>query len=516
MNAEVASTSAALALITHTPPAALLAEPVRYVGRVKSVHGGGEYAFVDIHTVTTALGQPHDLNGTGDVYVHRSECGVTLAEGITLAFAIADDPKRKSCYRAVAASETFVPAGGPAAPTFRLVATEWGIDLARAKHVHALMPPVPAETMVLVRANRPFEGIPPDDAEVEIPDDPAALRAYFSNYLWTKYPGLSAIGVACAMDVTDLEAEARIVEETAKSYEGMGMAGQARTLRDAYAHLLPMRQMLQWILDEGLLQPGTKLSPEVLFTLLKLVEAAKTGIDRERLIGKVQAVIRFLSERDLLRPNTVLSDRFLPVLLAATPVVFWDNKPTDESNAWKADAANQSRCSGDWMPHYNSGPRRNVIDRLAKRPGQAFFHLFNMPGRQDDASISSLRTLADYAGENPPVELLQRITEARAVFDHIGIATSYLDQVLKETRRGVDPYVFGLIRGLPIVVILGRYSDSGLFPLLPELIGHTMEFLRTRTEEIRQALGFRDVPTDIKNTLQAFDAGKLFPYLRGE
>ncbi len=225
---------------------------------------------------------------------------------------------------------------------------------------------------------------------------------------------------------------------------------------------------------------------------------------------------------DLLRPESLIPIKYLPDLFMAAPVwYFWT-------------AANEEKGIG-----YGKSPENPVHWRLRSIcdlvPGNRWKDTFLMFNRR-------IRTLADYRdGDIIPPKILERMKKVAPLFDHLVIMTPYHDVVAEDWQkliwtRNVDPYVVGFIKGIPLMFVVGRFSDSGTFPLYCELLADTIAFLRTNMDKLIgfnsgdgmywYAEGFPEhwvgakagtsLVTHTKKLLAAFDNGTLFDWLRGE
>ena len=98
--------------------------------------------------------------------------------------------------------------------------------------------------------------------------------------------------------------------------------------------------------------------------------------------------------------------------------------------------------------------------------------------------------------------------------------------------RSIDPYVVGFKKGSPVFFVLARFSDTGVFPLLHELVADTMSFLQTNADKLN---GFNAVSNPywygrngshdplgdllikrVHEMLAAYEQGRLFDWLRNE
>lgn len=182
------------------------------------------------------------------------------------------------------------------------------------------------------------------------------------------------------------------------------------------------------------------------------------------------------NEEDLLTPETIIPIQYLPDLFMAVPVwYFWAND--DLKN--QVDALNQS---ADPFVHQKL---RTICDMI---PNQRWIDTFLMFNRR-------MRTLADYEGDIIPPKIIARMRKMAPLFDHLVIMTPYHDVAGGDWNnidwlRSIDPYVVGFLKDIPLMFVVGRFSDSGVFPLHSELLADTISFLR---QNIQQLQGFNAV-----------------------
>jgi hypothetical protein len=174
------------------------------------------------------------------------------------------------------------------------------------------------------------------------------------------------------------------------------------------------------------------------------------------------------SEEDLLRPDTLIPIQYLPDLFMAVPV--WYFFETNEVRARSSDSQGN--------PIYNAVHKHFFGLMPNERWGDTFL-MFN----------HRTRTLADYQGDIIPPKVIARMKKLAPLFDYLVIMTPYHDAVAKEWgalqwARNVDPYVVGFLKGIPLMFMVGRFSDSGVFPLHTELVADTIQFLRRNAEKL--------------------------------
>ncbi len=219
--------------------------------------------------------------------------------------------------------------------------------------------------------------------------------------------------------------------------------------------------------------------------------------------------------------QTVVPVRYLPELLVAAPVWFVEPRVVPKKKS--------SGSSSSIVRHFcDLGRTRN------------FAHLFQMYNRTP-------RWFTEFEGRDVmPLPIVELVGQVRGLFDYLVIATPYHDLASKEWReakwvRNIDPFLFGFLKDVPeYMFFLGRWSGTGLFPLVGDMIADTMNHIRENKALLKNFHrwiawhrgGSRGTPEtllipDIANPdhplvkfaddlLGNFDQGKLFSWLREE
>jgi len=138
-----------------------------------------------------------------------------------------------------------------------------------------------------------------------------------------------------------------------------------------------------------------------------------------------------------------------------------------------------------------------------------------------------------------PPSILKILTDAREKFDYLVIATPYHDVASREWAdakwlRNLDPFLFGFLKDQPeFMCLLGRWSQTGLFPLMGEMIADTMNHIRINKERLKNFsnsywyhgdagsclssnLSVHPLIKFADELLLAYERNLLFPFLRGE
>ena len=514
----------------------------RYVGRIGTVVDG--YGFIAISTVKKVDGSPHEIETEKDIFIHQSNCAEDLEPGLLIEFGIEPDEKREEGHYAASGATTAPEQALLPPPTIEVLpglTTRTG-DQSQLPVIHTDAPsylpmkPIPEEAVAQAAKNKPLEGVAPDGANgAEIMGTEEELLQAFEMYLRHLFPGLQS--VINDFRVTDFDAEAldTQVNELASNYHRMEMEQQAVELEEMYAKFKVTRDLLGWIHEKRLFTPGSRMSPFILGSIVKLFEEIGNAREKVEIFEAAQATIGFLLDHEIMKPNSLIPVDKLPDFLCATPVWFWA-LGEDRGDEKKAAA----RSFGEDDPDVPAGVKY-ICDLF---PGNArFAHAFQMWNRR-------LRPLSVYQGEIIPPLLMKVIGEAREIFDYVVIITPYHDvagcdwQDL-EWIRAIDPYVIGFKKGLPVLFVLGRFSDQGVYPHLNELVADTMQFLNANRDKLAGFNGTTSPYWLVPNTRggyttsfqrsshdglnlgdflmrhvdrmqQAYQAGKLFDWLRGE
>jgi hypothetical protein len=446
----------------------------RYLGRIVEIPRGESFGFIGLRTVSVADGTAHDLQTKLDLFVHQHDCDTDLVIGKMIQFEVEQDERRQGGLRAKQVCEhievELLPAFGELVPGFAgsLMRSADPERDLRLQALFAKMKNVPEALVLKVAENDPLPTANRD--ENRMPTYVEAL-GILRAMLIRIFPALGEFQANFdILNANDEQLDAA-VEEVMVGYREMGMIDMVTSLEHDIASFRSMR--------------GT---------------------------------LKFLLEKDLVRSQTIIPLENLVDLFLACPV-WYTYTDADESRT----------ASETWQNDDPYVPDQVMfICDLIKT--QRWYDLFQLWNRR-------VRPLAMYKGEQIPPSIMRMIRSAREHFDMIVIATCYHDEAGKEWRnpewqRGIDPYVLGFKKGLPYFVVLGRYSDTGLFPLFDQLVGDTMQFLTQnmrlldtwtaqpywyRGQEDKTSIFARKVlPEFVDHLLKAFEAGIVFDWVRGK
>lgn len=244
------------------------------------------------------------------------------------------------------------------------------------------------------------------------------------------------------------------------------------------------------------------------------------SIDQEyaKFMG-IRKAFTLMHQNGLLSLESVVPLRNLPDLLVACPVWFISGKT----------------CPWDQMDDGNpdfAPALRYFCDAVGT---EAFSSLYQIYNRR-------VRGFQRFSGRDIiPVPIAKLIKEASQTFDYLVIATPYHDIASKEWAtpwpRIVDPFLFGFMEGIDYMFLLGRWSGTGLFPLVCDMIADTMDHLRVNKGSLskipgrigwyKPGIGWQNLSDSSDETnnvlehfaddvLKAYEERRLFAFLRGE
>lgn len=430
----------------------------RLRGTIRSV--SEQYGFVS--DVTELDGSAHPTNG--DVYIHQDDSSTDLAVGLKVEFDLVPNPKRHGQFRAVKAAK-------PLMDIMLTGAMRHLPTLAARTQYHAHTKQVNQADVNKAMENRPLEDVvamATGHGSVEFTDQ-SVVDKFVEAYLEESFSGLRSLDVSFDLNKAGSKEERERVAAFGKQMQSLGMEAQADVQRVEYSLFCDTCDILRTYKSAGLLVPGSRMS---LHELRLLLGSNKDRVWRKHagseqvamhLAKNLKDTIGFLQQNDMLQPGTILPTSSLPDMFVAAPVWFVGDK---------AGTAN----------------RKERSDLFSEDPDQTVNFFSRMVDHQRWADLyqifnSRTRPLAQYRGDTIPPHILKILAKAREFFDYTVIATPYLDIAGQEWQditwpRLVDPYLFAFKAGLPYYFFLGRWSDSGIFPLMPEMVADTMAYLR--------------------------------------
>lgn len=474
------------------------------------------YGFIG--KVTTYVGAPYDTNG--DVFVHQDECAAPLAVGLPVEFTLIADLRREGKYRAVNVSAVMN------LPVLAGEVVQLPVLASRGTY-HVRAKPVEPTEVRKAFANAPFGGvIGTEIGETVELETHADVAAFVAAYLDEVFPGLQGQGVSLDMDVERREEGERIASRVVR-LQGLSMNMQANTLQAEYERFVVTMEALHALCDAGYLAPGMRMSTKIVSLLVgnpqRLRMRRSSTADTAAFLranADFAQTIRFLKDNGVLTPGTVIPIEHTADLFMAAPVWYI------QTNANSTDTWNQD----------DPRPDQTVQDFAGLFGTQEWANLYQMFNRRT-------RPFSRYQGDMIPEHILTTIDQVGSFFDYLVIATPYHDVAGREWedpawRTLIDPYLVGFKRGVPYLFFLGRWSDTGVFPLVGEMIADTVDYLKVNKTKLagfgglpywhfcdtkhpdRESTGsFQGAATKLQTFVDElvahFEAGTLFPFLRG-
>jgi uncharacterized UPF0160 family protein len=128
----------------------------------------------------------------------------------------------------------------------------------------------------------------------------------------------------------------------------------------------------------------------------------------------------------------------------------------------------------------------------------------------------------DFEGQDvTPMDIAFNISKIEALFDFVVIGTPYHDLASKNWKspafwqRNIDPVLLGFINGCNYFVVIRRWSASGLFPRIPEMIADTMDHLKSNKSILATTMNIHQWGTNtLPGVLSKYNSGKLIEYLK--
>ncbi len=233
-------------------------------------------------------------------------------------------------------------------------------------------------------------------------------------------------------------------------------------------------------------------------------------------------IFSLMHQKNLLKMENIIPLSYLPEVLAVAPVWYVDGKQslpdTTGNDDPQPDHATQFFC-----------------DAVGSKEFAWLYQIYNRRNRR----------IANFSGRDlMPPHLMQIARIARQTFDYTVIATPYHDLASTEWAnpdwlRLIDPFLFGFSKNLPYMFLLGRWSGTGLFPMVCDMIADTINHIRINKGLLKKfpcnAFWYKGglhgndtilelgrtgdnsiLPSFANHLINAYEDGDLFPFLRGE
>ncbi|MFZ2226022.1 MAG: hypothetical protein WA064_00970 [Candidatus Moraniibacteriota bacterium] len=453
----------------------------KYYGTIVSVPKGENFCFVGIQSITEETsGTPADLKTTEDIFLHQDDCADPLRVGMFVEFyAVEDRHRGAGHYRAFGAMEIaegeLIPSDESPIPGF--------YAMTRASEDGTMVPIAPRTNYHVGAKIVPTEAVNQVTKNDPMPGIPRGCFNYtdeeklrlLSAMLAAFFPSLALFSADYdILDMSDDELD-KAVRENEPDLQALGMPQQIEEIRKEAKRFKEMKATLKLMFDDG-----------------------------------------------LVRPDTIIPIRYLPDLFMAVPVWYFWAPPNEVGNiesVWQASD-----------PH----PQEEIKYFCNLFPHQIWAHTYQMFNRR-------MRSFRMYNGDKMPPFVSRRLIKAVKAFDYVVIATPYHQEAGKDWQdlnwlHLIDPYVLGFKKDVPYFFVLARFSDSGTFPLYPEMVADTIGFLGSNIEKLSGFdlvnMPFWCVPSGTENIWRAqlgtdlkkhtkelichFDDGTLFAWLRGD
>jgi len=301
--------------------------------------------------------------------------------------------------------------------------------------------------------------------------NPEDIIGIANNFIEKHFTTLASSEVQFKIQGFDLEEERKKMEETKQECKDLGLDGQVESLALEYDLFCQVREALSMMNEHGSLSVAS---------LMPL--------------------------------------QHLPELTVAFPVWYLQSKKEQDLFVTK---------EKDPQPDNST---KFFCDCVGSDEYAWFYQLYNRRSR----------SVRSFQGKDiMPQNLIKQFKRAKEIFDYIAIMTPYHDQASKEWSdpdwlRNIDPVMVGFIKDVPFMFVLGRWSGTGVFPLLLDCIADTANHLKLNKHLLRNFLfnsywykGWdSEMLSDSENDnrlesfadafLKAYEDGVVFEFLRGE
>ena len=369
------------------------------------------------------------------------------------------------------------------------------------------------ETKKQVLENKPFKGFQVPGTTIPAADEILQLS---ESFVGTHFFNLKELGITVSInDKVDEQKEGGILKELLKNYEDQTLGGLADSLKQEYKSLRATQTILKFVHKTAL---DEKLQHQHLMLLASVNEViTKLSInDRSFILQNIAQLCEWNGLRGSYRAPMALHMKYLPELFMACPV--WYIRDSAGSN---------------WNNTQNVSPSAAVGYFTSVLENPFFAQLYQIYNR-------TTRPFSEFQGHDlMPPHIAKAIPELAKQFDYLVIATPYHGVLSKEWANAkwvpnIDPYIIGFKRGCDYMTIIDRWSGTGLFPLMADMIADTVEHLKENLKFLdnfqksfswwyvmgNQKQTFvtsRDsikLNSDAQKIIQAFGEGTLFELLK--
>ena len=286
------------------------------------------------------------------------------------------------------------------------------------------------------------------------------------DFLGQKFFNLTDLGFTVGIkEKVDAAAEKTLYDGLMAKYDGPMLAGSKDSLHDEYESMCAVRNIFEFARAAA---EENKLDQQHLMLLSTVNDVMQTLTMHER-----PAVLKNLSDlctwnglRGRFRTPAALHIKHLPDLFTACPVWFVKGKGV----------ADNTREND---PHVDDATKF-FCDLVGTKNFAWFYQMYNR----------RTRTFDKFKGPDLlPAHIAVAIPEFSEKFDYLVIATPYHDVASKEWadpawRSSIDPYLIGFKKGFDYMIIIERWSGTGLFPLMTDMIADTVTHVKTHLDKL--------------------------------
>lgn len=320
------------------------------------------------------------------------------------------------------------------------------------------------EQIAQVIRNIPLNGLQvPQVSQMLNESDIVELSESFVN---THFFNLAELGITVSInDSIDETREDQVIQELMRKYSDKTLGGQAASLHAEYASLRSVQNIFTFVRS---VVADQKLEHQHLMLLASVNEVMQNLSinNRSVILQNLAEVCKWNGLRGRHRSPMALHHKYLPDLFMACPVWF---------------------IVGEGIADTTDLPDPRVDDAVkyfTSIVGTEYFaDLFQMYNRRT-------RGFDKFVGPDLlSPHVAEAIPELKKKFDYLVIATPYHNVASQEWadpawRANIDPYLIGFKRGLDYMVIIERWSGTGLFPLMTEMVADTIEHIKTHKDRL--------------------------------
>lgn len=168
----------------------------------------------------------------------------------------------------------------------------------------------------------------------------------------------------------------------------------------------------------------------------------------------------------------------------------------------------------DYLNMHNGSYISNFDIRMPEKTRQVI-HLYNSQNFYSNDG-HWLPFSAFQGADIMPLDVVAHLGSIKQLFDFVVIGTPYHDIASARWKsplfwqRNIDPVLLGFIRGSNYFVVIRRWSASGIFPKITEMIADTVDHLEQSTKTLKNQ-SFERIVNPI---IESYQKNNLFSYLK--